>query len=102
VKTLLALLLCAYLHAQSLLSVTVELQKGFLGDSFKLGNADENWMIDSVRVWALPDASPACSIGKPGDHIEKLTLYGALQNPPVPGQAECDCHALVPVVSTPM
>jgi hypothetical protein len=80
----------------------VEQEKGFLGDSFKLGNAGENWMIDSIRVWALPDAKPACSTGKPGDHIEKLTLYGALYNPPVPGQAECDCHALVPVVKAPM
>jgi len=94
--------LSAYLRAQSPLSVTVEQQKGFLGDSFKLGNAGENWMIDSIRVGALPDASPACSVGKPGDRIEKLTLYGALYNPPVPGQAECDCHALVPVVSAPM
>ncbi|HXA49973.1 MAG TPA: hypothetical protein VNV86_06710 [Candidatus Acidoferrum sp.] len=94
--------LCAALRAQSPLSVAVEQEKGFLGDSFKLGNAGENWMIDSIRVWALPDTTPACSAGKPGDRIEKLTLYGALYNPPVPGQLECDCHALVPVVNAPM
>src|SRR5262249_27226070 len=29
-------------------------------------------------------------------------LYGALYNPPVPGQPECDCHALVPVVVAPL
>lgn len=95
---LLLFALVVILGAQSPLSVAVEQEKGFLGDSFKLGNAGENWMIDSIRVWALP----VCSTGKPGDHIEKLTLYGALYNPPVPGQAECDCHALVPVVKAPM
>jgi hypothetical protein len=95
--------LCAALPAQQPpLSIVVEQEKGFLGDSFRLGAKGENWMIDSIRLWAVPDASPACATGKPGDHIAKLTLHGALYNPPVPGQAECDCHALVPVTSAPM
>jgi hypothetical protein len=99
---LLTFTLCRILGAQTPLSVVVEQEKGFLGDAFRLGSSGENWMIDSIRVWAVPDAAPACSMVKPGDRIEKLTLYGALYNPPVPGQAECDCHALVPVVNAPM
>jgi len=88
--------------ASAPLTIMVEQEKGFLGDSFRLGAVGENWMIDSIRVWAVPDTAPACTAGKPGDRIEKLTLYGALYNPPVPGQPECDCHALVPVVNAPM
>jgi len=61
--------------------------KGFLGDSFRIGEPGETWRIDALRVWTVPDASPACA-SKPGDQLEKLTLYGALYNPPVPGQAE--------------
>lgn len=73
-----------------------------LGDSFRLGAKGEIWMIDAIRIWAMPDTTPACAAGNPGDHIEKLILYGALYNPPVPGQPECDCHALVPVTTAPM
>jgi hypothetical protein len=97
-----ALALCVPGAAQPQLSITVEQEKGFLGDSFRLGAKGENWMIDSIRLWAVPDSTPACSTGKPGYHIARLTLHGALYNPPVPGQAECDCHALVPVTSAPM
>ena len=43
-----------------------------------------------IRVWAVPDASPACA-SKPGDRLEKLTLYGALYNPPVPGRVARHC-----------
>jgi hypothetical protein len=75
--------------------------KGFLGDSFRLGESGEVWIIDAIRVWAAHDSGPACA-SKPGDQLEKLTLYGALYNPPIPGQPECDCHALVPVVAAPM
>jgi hypothetical protein len=100
---LLTLALSAFLFAQQPpLSIPVEQEKGFLGDSFKLGVKGENWMIDSIRLWAVPDTSPACATGKPGDRIAKLTLHGGLYNPPVPGQPECDCHALVPVTSAPM
>ena len=100
---LLTFALCFVAAAQQpSLSVPVEQEKGFLGDSFRLGTKGENWMIDSIRLWAVPDTTPACATGKPGDKIAKLTLHGGLYNPPVPGQAECDCHALVPVTTTTM
>jgi len=51
-------------------------------------------MIDRIRLWFLPERGPAC--GKElGDSLGKITLLGALDNPPVPGQPACDCHALV-------
>jgi hypothetical protein len=37
-----------------------------------------------------------------GDQIEKITLYGALDNPPVPGVPVCDCHALVALTTAPL
>lgn len=67
---------------------------GFFGDFFRLGKAGEVWMIDTIRLWFQPARGPAC--GKElGDSIEKIALLGALDNPPVPGQPACDCHALV-------
>ena len=84
------------------LSIPVEQEKGFLGDSFKLGVQRENWMMDSIRLCAILDTSPARATGKPGDRIAKRTLHGGLYNPPVPGQPECDCHSLVPVISAPV
>lgn len=73
--------------------------KGAYADAFRIGAAGEVWMIDEVRVWAMPAA--ACS-RELGDHLEKITLYGALDNPPVPGQPVCDCHALVALATVPL
>jgi hypothetical protein len=67
---------------------------GFLGDGFRFGNTGEVWMIDSMRLWFAPARGAACG-AELGDSIEKITLLGALDNPPVPGQPVCDCHALV-------
>jgi hypothetical protein len=75
--------------------------RGFLGDSFHLGAAGETWVIDSIRVWVARNVPAACP-AKLGDQISKVTLYGALENPPVPGEPECNCHALVPVRSVPL
>jgi hypothetical protein len=68
--------------------------EGAYADAFQIGAKGEVWMIDAIRVWAIPAATPACSRAL-GDQIEKITLFGALDNPPVPGQPVCDCHALV-------
>lgn len=77
--------------------------KGFLGDSFQVGKAGEAWMIDTIRVWAVPKTEAAsCPRGityNLGDRLEKITLLGALENQPVAGQPECDCHALVTVAT---
>jgi hypothetical protein len=74
---------------------------GFFGDFFRLGSAGEVWMIDRIRLWFLPASGQAC--GKElGDSIEKLTLLGALDNPPVPGQPACDCHALTSLAVAPL
>jgi hypothetical protein len=62
--------------------------KGSYADAFRIGAAREVWMIDAIRVWALPNS-----------HVQKVTLFGALDNPPVPGVPVCDCHALVPISS---
>jgi hypothetical protein len=75
--------------------------KGGYADAFQIGAKGEVWMIDAVRIWALPAASPACS-RELGDQIEKVTLFGALDNPPVPGQPVCDCHALVALATVPL
>ena len=75
--------------------------RGFLGDSFHVGADGEIWVIDSIRVWVARNSAASCP-AKLGDQISKITLYGALENPPVPGEPECNCHALVPVRSAPL
>jgi len=72
--------------------------QGFLGDSFKVGASGETWVLDTIRVWASPGEAPSCP-KLPGDRLEKITLLGALDNPPVPGQPACACHALVTIAS---
>jgi hypothetical protein len=72
--------------------------EGSFAGLFRVGKAGEVWMIDTVRLWFLTPRGSGC--GKElGDSIEKLTLVGALDNPPVPGQPVCDCHALTPLAS---
>lgn len=73
--------------------------QGAYADAFRIGAAGEVWMIDSIRLWAIP--APACP-RQLGDQIEKIGLYGALDNPPVPGQPVCDCHALVALATVPL
>jgi hypothetical protein len=75
--------------------------EGAFADAFQIGAKGEVWMIDAVRVWAVPAASPACP-RELGDQVEKITLFGALDNPPVPGQPVCDCHALVALATVPL
>ncbi|HUB31418.1 MAG TPA: hypothetical protein VMA31_00270 [Bryobacteraceae bacterium] len=62
--------------------------KGSYADAFRIGASGEVWMIDAIRVWAFPNPQ-----------VHKVTLFGALDNPPVPGVPVCDCHALVPISS---
>jgi hypothetical protein len=72
----------------------------FVSDFFRIGRQGEVWMIEAIRVWAIPAKGAAC--GKElGDSIEKITLLGALDNPPVAGQPVCDCHALIPLAAIP-
>ena len=73
---------------------------GFFGDFFRLGAAGETWMIDRIRLWFVSAEGGAC--GKElGDSIEKITLLGALDNPPKPGEPACDCHALTALSTAP-
>ncbi|HEV2447992.1 MAG TPA: hypothetical protein VGS58_18810 [Candidatus Sulfopaludibacter sp.] len=71
---------------------------GFLGDAFRLGSTGETWMIESIRLWAVPPAAASCPRAA-GDQIEKIVLLGGMDNPPAPGQLVCDCHALVPIAA---
>jgi hypothetical protein len=72
--------------------------EGSFAGLFRVGKTGEVWMIDTIRLWFLPPSGPGC--GKElGDSVEKITLAGALDNPPVPGQPVCDCHALVPLAT---
>jgi hypothetical protein len=68
-----------------------------LSDFFRVGAAGEVWMIDAIRLWAIPGCGKEL-----GDSIEKITVLGALDNPPVPGQPVCDCHALVALAEIPL
>src|SRR5438128_1251600 len=63
--------------------------KGLFSDFFRVGATGEVWTIDSLRVWAIPAVGAACG-QELGDSIEKITLLGALDNPPIPGQPVCD------------
>src|SRR5689334_11046504 len=61
---------------------------GFVGDRFKLGLAGEIWIMDAIRIWAIPEKSSAHL----GDLYEKVTLFGGIENAPRdPGQPDCDC-----------
>jgi hypothetical protein len=75
--------------------------QGFLGDSFRIGATGETWIIDSMRVWAVPSSLPGCPTVA-GDRFATITLLGALDNPPVPGVPTCACHALVTLASAPL
>jgi hypothetical protein len=87
---------------QTPVSLSIERDaKGFLGDSFRVGAAGETWIVDSIRVWAVPSSLPGCP-ARAGDRLATITLLGALDNPPVPGQPTCDCHALVTIASAPL
>src|SRR5215475_11919078 len=107
----LGLLLTASLRAQTLVvdrapgegtpsPQPVERNSGYFGDAFRIGAAGETWMIDSIRLWAMP--VPSACPKELGDAVAKLTLWGALDNPPVPGQPVCDCHALIAIATAPL
>lgn len=109
-----ALAFAGFLHAQDPVldrplpagqtPVPLEIERdaqGFLGDSFRIGAAGETWIVDSIRVWAIPSSLPGCP-ATPGDRFAAITLLGALDNPPVPGVPTCACHALVTIASAPL
>jgi hypothetical protein len=102
-RTLAAILACASLQAQTLavdrgaalpaagVRVGWSREPGLVADHFQIGKPGEVWIIDRIRIWALPDAP-----GPAGDLYEKLTLFGGIEAaPPAPGQPECDCHRLL-------
>jgi hypothetical protein len=76
-------------------------EPGVLGDSFKLGAKGATWVLDTLRVWAAVGDAKSCP-ELPGGRVEKIVLLGAIDNPPVPGQAACACHALVQIASAPL
>lgn len=83
---------------ESNLSVGLPKQaEGFLADDFQAGTAKEDWVIDHIRLWAVPDPRATSAHGL-GDLFKKISLYGGIApDPPPPGQkagAECDCHNL--------
>jgi hypothetical protein len=76
--------------------------EGFLADDFQVGAAPEVWVIDHIRLWAVPDPK-ATSHHSLGDLFNKISLYGGIApDPPVldpKAHPECDCHNL-PAVKT--
>lgn len=71
--------------------------EGFLADDFQVGTATEDWVIDHIRLWAVPDPR-ATNPRDLGDLVKKISLYGGIApDPPPPDQkpgADCDCHNL--------
>jgi hypothetical protein len=69
----------------------------FLADDFQAGAATEDWVIDHIRLWAVPDPK-AIPHHRPGDLFRKISFYGGIApDPPLPGQRagpDCDCHNL--------
>lgn len=76
----------------------------YIADRFALGRPGELWVIDKVRVWAVP----GLEVGRPGalgDLFEKITLLGGIESetqPATPQQAAlvCACHGPVPIAAT--
>ena len=67
----------------------------FLADDFVVGVAKEDWVIDHIRLWAVPDPT-ATSSRALGDFFKKLSLFGGIAPDPLAPNAapECDCHNL--------
>src|SRR4051812_44057318 len=76
----------------------------FIGDDFPLGGAGETWIIERIRAWALVTTGGASQ--KIGDVLESITLFGTLAREPIRDQqardAECECHAPVPIATAPL
>ena len=47
---------------------------GFLGDDFTIGSAGEQWVIDSIRTWAVPGGAGA-TLQHIGDFYQDVRLY---------------------------
>ena len=76
----------------------------YVADHFMVGASGEVWVIDKVRVWAVPGLGPDQSETL-GDLFERISLYGGLEseNPPATPQAaaaECACHGPVKIAWT--
>jgi len=69
----------------------------FLADDFVIGVAKEDWVIEHIRLWAVPDPKANGAQGA-GDLFKKISFFGGIApdilvagpNAPV----ECDCHNL--------
>ena len=68
--------------------------EGFLADDFQVGAADEDWIIDHIRLWMVPD--PKATTGHaPGELFIKIALFGGIApGLAAPGEVTCDCHNL--------
>lgn len=76
----------------------------YVADHFVLGQPGEMWVIDKVRVWAVPGLENG-QPGALGDLFEKITLFGGLEseNPPTTASQAalvCACHGPIPIAST--
>lgn len=82
--------------SNQLVGLTKE-SNAFLADDFQVGVAPEVWVIDHIRLWAVPDPKASSAHG-PGDLFTKINLYGGIApDMPPPDQkatADCDCHNL--------
>ncbi len=68
--------------------------EGFLADDFQVGVAGEDWVIDHIRLWAVPDPK-LITAHAPGELFAKITLFGGIApEPPTPNEVHCDCHNL--------
>jgi hypothetical protein len=70
--------------------------KGMVADRFQIGIAGSVWIIQAVRLWL-----EITSKRNPGEVLEKIRLFGAIENRPfgpneIP-EPECDCHNLPPI-----
>jgi hypothetical protein len=67
---------------------------GFLADDFQVGAANEDWVIDHIRLWVVSDPKVTSAHGA-GELFTKITLFGGIApEPSTPGQVDCDCHNL--------
>lgn len=67
---------------------------GFLADDFEVGAPNEDWVIDHIRLWVVPDPK-ASSARAAGELFTKITLFGGIAfELPTPGEVTCDCHNL--------
>jgi len=63
--------------------------QAFVADTFRFGATGEVWIIDHIRIWAVPDV-PSGSARALGDLFSNIAIYGGIAVDPA--EVACACY----------